>query len=106
MAFVMDPIERIDVRADTTFVLMREALRRGHRVFYVDPRDLGVDEGRVVARVTPVEALRAEPGGRHASLGEPHRVVLDDAVDVVWQRTDPPVDVEYATATQILALCR
>jgi glutathione synthase len=32
--------------------------------------------------------------------------VLDDAADLVLQRTDPPVDTEYVTATQILALCR
>ena len=104
MAFVMDPIGAIDIRADTTFVLMLEAQRRGHRVFYVEPRDLGVDEGQVVARITPVE-LRREVG-RHATLGEPRHVVLDDAVDVVFQREDPPVDVEYATAIQILMLCR
>jgi glutathione synthase len=63
-----------------------------------------VDEGRVVARVTPVELRREE--GRHVTLGASHRVVLDDDVDVVFQRKDPPVDVEYATATQMLALCR
>lgn len=104
MAFVMDPIERLDIRADTTFVLMLEAQRRGHRVLYVDPDDLGVEEGRVVARVTPVELRREE--GRHVTLGESRRVVLDDEADVVFQRKDPPVDVPYATATQMLMLCR
>ena len=29
MAFVMDPIERLDIRSDTTFVLMLEAQREG-----------------------------------------------------------------------------
>lgn len=104
LAFVMDPIEVIDVTKDTTFALMLEAQGRGHRVLYVDPGDLSVDDGRAVARLRPV-VLRREQG-RHAELGPPQSVALDDAADVVFQREDPPVDAEYVTATQILGLCR
>lgn len=105
IAFVMDPIESIDVRADTTFVLMLEARRRGHRVLYLKPSDLGVEDGRVVAWARPVSALRREQG-RHADVGEPFQLVLDDEADLVFQRKDPPVDAEYVVTTQILALCR
>jgi glutathione synthase len=101
--FVMDPIGGLDIEADTTFVLMLEAQRRGHRVFYVDPADLGVVDGRPVARGHPV-TLRRE-AGRHCDLGPPRTLVLDDDADLVWQRVDPPVDSEYVTATQILGLC-
>ncbi len=104
MAFVMDPIGAIDIRADTTFALMLEAQVRGHRVLYVEPTDLGVSDGRPVARARPVH-LRREPG-RHAELGPERSLVLDDDVDVVFQREDPPVDAEYVTTTQILTLCR
>ncbi len=104
LAFVMDPVESIDIDADTTFVLMLEAQARGHRVLFVDPADLTVSDGRVEARVRPL-TLRRE-AGRHADLGPPRRVVLDDDVDVVFQRKDPPVDAEYVVATQILTLCR
>src|SRR5262245_46660180 len=103
MAFVMDPIRSIDIHGDTTFALMLEAQRRGHRVCCVDSGDLGVARGRVVANVFPV-TLRREVG-RHAELGEPHRAELDAEFDVVFQRKDPPVDEAYGTATQILALC-
>jgi glutathione synthase len=102
--FVMDPIEAIDIRADTTFVLMLEAQSRGHRVFYADPADLGVSEGRAVARARAA-SLRREVGN-HVELGPERVLVLDDDADVVLQRKDPPVDVAYATATQILGLCR
>ena len=104
MAFVMDPPESIDIRADTTFVLMLEAQRRGHRVFYVDPADLGVYEGGPGAVVRPLTLRREQ--GRHVDLGPPLDLVFDDEVDIVFQRTDPPVDTDYVTATQILALCR
>jgi glutathione synthase len=103
-AFVMDPITSIDIRGDTTFVLMLEAQRRGHRLLYVEQPDLGVDARGPVARVRPVTLRREQ--GRHAELGEPQSVALDQAADVVFQRKDPPVDADYVTATQILSLCR
>jgi glutathione synthase len=102
--FVMDPIESIDIEADTTFVLMLEAQRRGHRVLYADPGDLAIDAGTPVVRARPV-TLRREPG-RHVDLGEVCSLALDEEADVVLQRTDPPVDAAYVSATQILTLCR
>ena len=104
MLFVMDPIGAIDVEKDTTFVLMLAAQERGHRVLYCEPGDLSVDAGHAMARVRTVELRREQ--GRHATLGEPQTIAIDDAADVVFQRKDPPVDVDYVTATQFLALCR
>lgn len=104
MLFVMDPIGSIDIAKDTTFALMLAAQQRGHRVFYCELGELSVDDGRAIARLQPVE-LRREVG-RHAVLGAPRTVVLDDDLDVVWQRKDPPVDGDFITATQILALCQ
>ncbi len=104
-AFVMDPIGSVDVRGDTTFVLMLEARRRGHRVLYVDPQDVAVAGGQAVAQVRPVLELRPEQG-RHVDLGDVEEVALDAATDLIFQRVDPPVDAEYITTTQILSLCR
>ena len=104
IAVVMDPLDGIDIQADTTFVLMLEAQRRGHRLFYVDPANLGVLDGRATARARPVE-VRREPGN-HFELGPERLLTLDDDCDLVLQRKDPPVDAEYITATQILTLCR
>lgn len=102
-AFVMDPIESVDIWTDTTFVLMLEAQRRGHRVLYVDPAEIGIDAGAPVALAHPVTLRREE--GRHVERGEARSVTLDTDVDVVLQRVDPPVDAAYVTATQILTLC-
>lgn len=104
MLFVMDPIDSIDIAKDTTFALMLAAQERGHRVHFCELGALSADDGHAVARIQPVE-LRREVG-RHAVLGAPRTVVLDDDLDVVWQRKDPPVDVDFITATQILALCQ
>ena len=97
------PPQTIDVSADTTFALMLEAQNRGHRILYIDPADLAIWDKRARALVRPV-TLRRDPG-RPVDLGEPEWVFLDDAVDVAFQRVDPPVDAEYIYATQILTLC-
>jgi glutathione synthase len=104
LAFVMDPLESIDIEADTTFVLMLEAQQRGHEVLFLDPSDIGVAGGLAVAQVTPVTLRREQ--GNHFDRGETRTVVLEDEIDVVLQRKDPPVDADYVTVTQILSLCR
>lgn len=104
MAFVMDPVGAVDIHADTTFVLMLEAQKRGHEVLYLDPADLSVAGGAATALATPV-VLRREQGN-HVDFGKPKQIVFDKEVDVAFQRKDPPVDAAYITATQILALCQ
>ena len=104
LAFVMDPIERLDIDGDTTFVMMLEAQRRGHEVLYVNPDHLSISDGTASALVTPV-TLRRERD-RHALLGTPRRLVFDREVHAVFQRVDPPVDSDYTLATQILGTCK
>ncbi|NNL66466.1 MAG: glutathione synthase [Myxococcales bacterium] len=104
MAFVMDPLAAIDIEKDTTFLFMWEAQRRGHRILFVDPTDLGVSDRRAAALARPV-TLRREVADPY-DLGPAEPLILDDDVDVAWQRKDPPVDATYITATQILGLCR
>jgi len=103
MLFVMDPVQAVDIQADTTFVLMLEAQRRGHRVWSMDPADLGVAGGKAVGRAQRVTLRREQ--GQHAEVGPAQDLVLDD-MDVVFQRKDPPADPAYVIATQILRLCR
>ena len=37
VAFQMDPIDRIDIKGDSTFALLLEAQERGHEIFYYTP---------------------------------------------------------------------
>jgi glutathione synthase len=104
LAFVMDPPATMNPSADTTFAFMAEAQKRGHRLLYVDPADLGFDHDRVRARVSPITVSR-DTSPCYA-LGEPRTIHLDDEVHVAFQRKDPPVDAEYVFATQLLSLCR
>ena len=58
VAIQMDPIEWIDIDADSTFVLALEGQRRGHGLYHYLPTDLSYDHGRVMARARPLEVRR------------------------------------------------
>ena len=104
MLFVMDPIDAVDIDADTTFALMLEAQRRGHTVLYCELGDLSVGAEGPRAQARPVALQRRR--GAHAELGPPRSLHLDRDVEVAFQRADPPVHGAYIAATQILSLCR
>ena len=100
VAVQMDPIERINIDADSTFRIMEEAQARGHRLFYYTPDRLALDEGRVTARGWPVEVRRVK--GDHFSPRRARREIDLATQDVVWLRQDPPFDMGYITTTHIL----
>ena len=99
VAIQMDPIESIDIDADSTFVLALEAARRGHTLYHYLPDNLSFRDGRIYASARPLAVRRKR--GDHFTLGE--EVELDLAgVDIVLMRQDPPFDMAYITATHLL----
>ena len=100
---VMDPIGSIRIAKDSTFAMLLEAQRRGHRLHYVVPGGLGVRDGTATALLAPL-SVRDDPAGWF-ELGPADRRALG-AGDVVLVRTDPPVDSEYIHDTQVLGLAQ
>lgn len=99
VAFQMDPIERIDIKGDSTFALLLEAQRRGHDVFYYTPADLSLRDGKLMARGHSL-TVEDKPGD-HYWLAHPRSENLAD-YDVVQLRQDPPFDMAYITTTHLL----
>jgi glutathione synthase len=99
VAIQMDPLEGIDIDADSTFVLALEAQRREHGLYHYLPRDLSYDHGRVVATARPMTVRRER--GNHATFGAPERIDLR-TLDVVLMRQDPPFNMNYIGATHLL----
>src|SRR3954470_15709533 len=99
VAVQMDPIERINIRGDSTFALLLEAQQRGHSLAYYTPDRLALRGREGFATVQPL-AGRATAGD-HAPLGTPQRTELA-AFDVVLLRQDPPFDLAYITSTHLL----
>ena len=99
VAVQMDPIQRIKIAGDSTFAMLLEAQKRGHRLLYFTPEQLSMRDGQVVASVQPIEVRDME--GNHFSLGEMERIELATA-DIVLMRQEPPFDMAYVTATHLL----
>jgi glutathione synthase len=99
VAVQMDPIERINVRGDSTFALLLEAQQRGHKLSYYTPDRLALRDGKVSASVRPLEVR--DNVGDHFTLGEPRHIDLS-SLDVVLLRQDPPFDLAYISTTHML----
>ena len=99
--FLIDPIESLIVGHDTSLAFMLECQRRGHEVHYFEQRELEYRDGRVVAAAKRVELRRVK--GDHYRVVREARLDLS-TLDVIFLRKDPPVDVEYLHATQLLEL--
>lgn len=98
--FVMDPLDRINVRGDSTYITMRECADRGHATWYCTPDRLFGVNGRCHAVATRVRATAAAP---YFELGGTEELDLGD-VDLVWMRKDPPYDMSYVFSTFLLDL--
>jgi glutathione synthase len=99
VAVQMDPIERINIRGDSTFALLLEAQRRAYPLSYYTPDRLALADGKVSAAVRPL-VVRDAPGD-HFTLGEPRATDLS-TFDVVLLRQDPPFDLAYISTTHML----
>src|SRR5215468_5214805 len=99
VAVQMDPIERINIRGDSTFALLLEAQARGYTLAYYTPDRLALTGGEVFAAVQPLSVR--DQAGDHFTLGEAKRTDLS-AFDVILLRQDPPFDLAYITTTHLL----
>ncbi len=109
LAFIIDPIERLDPGHDTSVALMEAAQILGHEVWVAAVSDLSVIEGKAFATLYSVqlEPVKLVEGRWVAampwySLGDRTLVSPLEAMDAVFMRLDPPVDVPYLYATYIL----
>ena len=100
LLFVTDPLEAFQIYKDTTFSMMREAQRRGHRIAACGPEHLvWRSGGRVRASVREIR-LTGEPERWFLETGAPVKALHE--FDAVVMRKDPPFDSEFFYATHLL----
>ena len=86
VAFQMDPIERIDIKGDSTFALLLEAQSRGHEIFYYTPQNLALRNDELMAHGHTLSV--EDKAGDHYKLSDPRTENLGD-LDVVEFFTNP-----------------
>ena len=100
IALQMDPLERLDLKGDTTFILGLEAIKRGFDLFFYTTKDLTYKNSTAYANTKKLE-LGFKNGKETFSYGEEKTLKLS-SMDVVLMRQDPPFNMSYITATHIL----
>jgi glutathione synthase len=99
LGMVMDPIDRINIKKDTSFAMLLEAQARTWELHYLELGDLYLRNGKASARTRLIEVHRDEKqwfrflAEQDIELG---------SLDVILMRKDPPFDSEYLYATYIL----
>ena len=100
---VMDPIGSIKIAKDTTFAMLLEAQRRGHRLHYVRPGGLSLRDGKAVAQAAPL-VVKDDKNGWF-TLGETAPLAFGPG-QVVLMRKDPPFDDQFLYDTHILSIAQ
>src|SRR5262245_18541172 len=99
--FVMDTLDRVNPRKDTSFAFIRAAQARGHESYHCLPRDLFVVGGEVFAAAHLIRIVDHAPY-IELVFGEGKLKLPIHATDAVFIRKDPPFDQAYLYATLLL----
>lgn len=105
--FVLDPIEKLDLKWDTSLTVLRELHKRGHKNWAADVRDFWAEGKNVFVRA---RNLIPEPiRGDSNTNGTPYRYLFSsarmshlDKFKLVFIRKDPPFDSSYLYLTYML----
>ncbi len=101
IAFLADPLSGFKTYKDSTFAMMREAARRGHRIYAFEQRDMALEQGVVSAEISEITLTGELDDWYRAAPAESVRL---SEFDAVIQRKDPPFDMEYVYGTYLLEL--
>jgi glutathione synthase len=99
IAVIMDPIESIKPRKDTTLAMLLAAQRRGWQLHYCELKDLWLRDGVAMGRAHPISVQAHD--SNWFERGAPVVSRLGD-FDAILMRKDPPFDTEYVYSTYIL----
>ena len=99
LGVVMDPIESITVKKDTTLAMLLAAQKRGWVIHYMLQSDMYLDQGQARATIQNLSVKDDEKDW--FSLGSKTDTALSE-LDVVLMRKDPPFDMDYIYSTYLL----
>lgn len=101
LGIVMDPIESINFKKDTTLGMLWAAQDKDWQLFYIQQHNLYLRDGEVFALVQPV-TVNKDPANFYQL--QPQQAIKLTDLDIVMMRKDPPFDNEYLYSTYLLEL--
>jgi glutathione synthase len=101
LGVVMDPIQAINIKKDSTFEMLWQAQQLGWELVYMEMDDLSIDNGIALGNC---RKLTVHQDNRHwFDLGDYYRAELG-SLDAILMRKDPPFNMEFVYSTYILEL--
>ncbi|MEK9963135.1 MAG: glutathione synthase [Betaproteobacteria bacterium] len=101
LLFILDPLETLKIKKDTSFAMMSEAQTRGHEIWVCLQNDLVWDQGKISIDATHIEIL-GEQAQWYQEITSKKKTPSD--FDSAIMRKDPPFDMEYIYSTYLLEL--
>lgn len=103
--FIADPMNTFKIHKDSTYAMMVAAAERGHDLFHTLSSYLYVQDSDVLAKVTPFTCVSHH---MHTSWFQEQAAINANLTqfDAVIMRTDPPFNMQYLYATQLLTLAQ
>lgn len=98
--FIMDPIESINIKKDSTFAVMLAAQKAGHSIYYTEGANLFLRDGNVYANIVPIRVID-DKNNWFQFLESPKEEALD-RLQIIWMRLDPPFNMSYVYMTHLL----
>jgi glutathione synthase len=99
LGVVMDPISQVNVKKDSSMAMMFEAQKRGYEIYYMEMKDLYLDQGQ--CRATAQKLKVFDDTEHWYELDEVNDIAVSE-LDAVLMRKDPPFDTEFIYATYML----
>jgi glutathione synthase len=99
IGIIMDPIESINIKKDSSFAILIEAQKRHHKIYYMKISDLYLQNGHPYARV---RLIQIEKNTKQWFQIIVEKNVSLTVLDVILMRKDPPFNIEFIYSTYIL----
>jgi glutathione synthase len=103
LGVIMDPIPGINPKKESTFAILLEAQRRSWPLFYMEDKDLFLRDAIPYARM---RSLKVKDDAKHWFEFTGEHLLALDSLSVILMRKDPPLDMSYIYATQLLDKAR
>ena len=101
LGVVMDPIETINFKKDSTLAMMIEAQRKGHEIIYITPDSLFIKSGIPYASSNEMQ-VRNDPSDWFTK--EEEKIIELSELDSILMRQDPPFNSGYIYNTYVLEM--
>ncbi len=103
LGVIMDPIEGINIKKDSTFAMLLEAQKRGYELYYMTHDQLFIMNHHAMANTKTITLF--DNKNKWFEYDSSQQIELKE-LDAILMRKDPPFDMEYVMDTYILDIAK